>query len=87
MPSTYTNWQSDGDFDRDVGYRRIDDLLPTFGAEKGTSNLLDEDENEVVVEEEDVGANEEVTDGVGRFVSDPNPIWQSGQDGSKIVFF
>lgn len=51
MSSTYTGWQSGVDFDYSMGYRRTDNLFPTFRFNKGTSNLLVEDDNEGVVVE------------------------------------
>ncbi|KAH1091603.1 hypothetical protein J1N35_018860 [Gossypium stocksii] len=74
MSSSCIGWQSVGDFDLNMGYKRIDDLVLTFGAGEGTSNHLDENENEDVVEEEDPCANERVADVVHKSESSLDQI-------------
>lgn len=74
MPSTYTGWQSDRDFDCNMRYKRIDDLIFTFEVSEGTSNPLDEDENEDAAEEEDADADKGATNVVRESESNLDPI-------------
>ncbi|KAH1107087.1 hypothetical protein J1N35_010855 [Gossypium stocksii] len=59
-PSIYTCWQFGANVDRNMGYRRTDDLLSMIGSDKGTSNPLVEDENEDAAKEEDAVEEEGV---------------------------
>ncbi|KAH1121923.1 hypothetical protein J1N35_005083 [Gossypium stocksii] len=79
MSSTYTYWHSSGDFDRNVEYRRTDDLFSMLKADEGTFNPLDENENKDAAEEEDASTDKGAADGVDGSKYDPNPIWLSGE--------
>lgn len=76
-----------------LGYRKTDELLNTYGADEGTSNLahaigvVEIDENENATEEKVADMDKGATNVVGIFESNPDPTQQSRRNGSKIVIF